>query len=260
MQEQLHQLPPAIGNSVAPTRWTLELMQLHCKLVLAYSLSGIWRLLYQLGIRYKRGRQHVHSPDPDYQTKRDYALWCVEQSLINYPRVLTLYLDEMSYYRQPTIASAWPTKQQRQPLAEIAYHSNNRRRVVAVMDVVMGKVIYEQAYKIGVKQFKAFYATIRQHYPEAEKIYVIQDNWFVHFHPDVLKAAQELDIALVPLPTYAPWLNPIEKLWRKLRQEILHLHRLSDDWIGLQQRVSAFLNSFALGSLDLLHYVGLLPY
>jgi hypothetical protein len=26
------------------------------------------------------------------------------------------------------------------------------------------------------------------------------------------------------LPTYAPWLNPIEKLWRWLRQDVLKMH------------------------------------
>ena len=60
------------------------------------------------------------------------------------------------------------------------------------------------------------------------------------------------------LPTYAPWLNPIEKLWRWLRQDVLHLHRLADDWKALRQRVRAFLDQFAQGSQRLLEYVGLL--
>jgi transposase len=68
----------------------------------------------------------------------------------------------------------------------------------------------------------------------------------------------ELPIQLVFLPTYASWLNPIEKLWRWLRQEVLHLHRLSDDWPALKQAVWDFVAQFALGSLDLLRYVGLL--
>ena len=32
------------------------------------------------------------------------------------------------------------------------------------------------------------------------------------------------------LPTDSPWLNPIEKLWRWLPQDVLTLHRLADDW------------------------------
>jgi hypothetical protein len=61
------------------------------------------------------------------------------------------------------------------------------------------------------------------------------------------------------LPTYASWCNPIEKLWRWLEQDILHLHRLSDDWAALKQAVACFLDGFADQSLELLRYVGLLP-
>jgi transposase len=75
----------------------------------------------------------------------------------------------------------------------------------------------------------------------------------------VQQAAKAHRIQMVALPTYAPWLNPIEKLWRKLKQDVLHLHRLSDDWEVLQQRVTTFLEHFAAGSLALLRYVGLLP-
>jgi putative transposase len=47
---------------------------------------------------------------------------------------------------------------------------------------------------------------------------VIQDNWNIHTHPEVLTAlARYPRIKPVWLPTYAPWLNPIEKLWRWVR-------------------------------------------
>jgi len=60
------------------------------------------------------------------------------------------------------------------------------------------------------------------------------------------------------LPTYAPWLNPIEKLWRWLRQDVLKLHRLAGDRASLRGRVNQFLGQFATGSHALLHYPGAL--
>jgi hypothetical protein len=59
------------------------------------------------------------------------------------------------------------------------------------------------------------------------------------------------------LPTYAPWLNRIEKLWRYLRQEVLHLHQ-EEDFGSLHAHVNTFLDQFAGGSQHLLWYVGLL--
>lgn len=128
------------------------------------------------------------------------------------------------------------------------------------------------------------YRDVAEAYDEAERIYLVQDNWPVPFHPGVIEHLEPqpwpfafrthpdgpapseverledpLPIQLVPLPSYAPWLNPIEKLWRWLRQEIVHLHRLSDAWEALKQRVRGFLDQFAGGSQELLRYVGLLP-
>ncbi|MGQ9628589.1 MAG: transposase [Anaerolineae bacterium] len=68
-----------------------------------------------------------------------------------------------------------------------------------------------------------------------------------------------LSIRLLCLPTYASWLNPIEKFWRWLKQDVLHLHRLGEDWQALRQRVAEFLDQFRSGSLYLLKYVSLLP-
>ena len=66
-----------------------------------------------------------------------------------------------------------------------------------------------------------------------------------------------LPIRLVPLPTYAPWNNPIEKLWRLLKQDVLHLHRYEDEWTGLKQRVHQELEKYVQPTTDLLRYVGL---
>jgi hypothetical protein len=54
-----------------------------------------------------------------------------------------------------------------------------------------------------------------------------------------------------------PWLNPIEKLWRWVRQDVLKMHRGVEDWPRVKQLVRAFLDQFAHGSPALLRYVGL---
>ncbi|MBZ0285495.1 MAG: transposase [Anaerolineae bacterium] len=74
-----------------------------------------------------------------------------------------------------------------------------------------------------------------------------------------IHAFHQTRLELLFLPTYTPWTNPIEKLWRWLYQDVLHLHSWADDWTGLQAAVSAWLSQFQHGSLDLLRYVGLYP-
>ena len=137
---------------------------------------------------------------------------------------------------------------------------NTRGRLITALDVCTGRVLYRQRAHIDLVQLTGFMGDIRAAYPDAHTIYVVQDNWHnVHFHPDQIAVAQRLGIQLVSLPVYAPWLNPVEKLGRKLRQDIIHLHRLSDEWDALKERVCRFLDQFANGSFLLLRYVGLLP-
>src|SRR5262249_61938170 len=114
------------------------------------------------------------------------------------------------------------------------------------------------SYSGGRAKVIQFYQHLVAAYPEAEQLYVIQDNWSIHTHPDVRAALERLpQVKPVWLPTYAPWLNPIEKVWRWLRQDVLKLHRQADDWGAVQARGHGFLDQFALGSQRLFEDVGL---
>lgn len=199
-----------------------------------------------------------------------------------------LYQDELTYYRQPTLACAYEQAGKASPKAERSLRSNTATRVIGTLDTHTGKVIAQSGSKVGVKELVAFYQHVCAAYPHAHPIWMVQDTWPVHFHPDVLVALEpqqspfprpkdwpdqpspsalkrwgklKLPIQLVLLPTSASWCNPIEKLWRKLKQEVLPLHRLADNLTALCTLVMEFFLRFAAGSSDLLCYVGLhIPY
>jgi hypothetical protein len=111
---------------------------------------------------------------------------------------------------------------------------------------------------LDVDSLRRFLRKVRAAYPR-ERLALIRDNWPAHQHPDALERAAALEIALLWLPTYVPWLNPSEKLWRWLRQDALHQHRLADAWPALKAQFAAFLDRFAADSPPLLRYVGLAP-
>ena len=165
---------------------------------------------------------------------------------------MLLYLDELTYYRRPSVAQGLRPARQ-------GWGSNTRRRVAAVLDARTGQVIARQTARRGRHELIALYRQIQTTYSQAERIFIVQENWPVHCHADIQLALQNTCLELLFLPTYAPWTNPIEKLWRWLYQEVLHLHSWADDWLGLQTVVSNGLSQFAPGSLDLLRYVGLYP-
>ena len=266
------------------SRWTLEALQKSCSWLHLRSRSGLCRLLKRLRVVRKRGRHYVHSPDRDYVAKVAYLKRFLQRALDDPEHYVFLYSDQMSYERQPTLAEDYTAQGDEQPLARRSYRSNTKERVGGSLEVVQGQLFWEQNSHYGVKELQAHFRTIHAAFPHAIEIYIVVDNWPVHFHPALLallapqqwpwsfnaapnwpafreedRVADPLPIQLLPLPTYASWLNPIEKLWRWLKQKHLHLHRHSDDWEGLKRRVADFLNQFEHGSPALLRYVGLLP-
>lgn len=265
------------------TRWTLAGLGQVVPWLMGRHRSGIWRLLRRLGLRYKRGREHIHSPDPAYVAKQQAVTDALTAA---HERRVLLFLDEFTGYRQPTVARAWATRGRDAPRAERSHRANTTTRLVATLDARSGRVLARRRSHITIATLVGFLQEVRAAYPEAEQITLVLDNWPVHFHPDVLVALEpqtspwpwprpanwptqpsaaaqhqwgrlQLPIQLLPLPTYASWLNPIEKLWRWLKAEVLHLHPWADNLEQLRAGIDRFLARFAQGSDDLLRYVGL---
>jgi hypothetical protein len=209
------------------------------------------------------GREAVvqqYSPDPHYEKKVRRVKRYLRQAARDPPHVGLVFRDERGYRVWPAAAADWcEAAPAEPPLADRQKASPGLWRIAGALNALTGQVTYLDGYVVGREKGIALYRRLVQTYPQAEKIYVVQDNWSIHTHPDVLEAIQAYpQIKPVWLPTYAPWLNPIEKLWRWLRQDILKLHRLASDAKGLRRRVNGFLDQFAPGSRALLGYVGLL--
>jgi hypothetical protein len=256
--EIIHQPPQSQGLS--SNRWTLAGLRQVCKPLKNYTLSGIFYVLKRLGLHHKQGQSHYTSPDPDYQLKVKQIQACLQQARQSPEKQVLLYADELTYYRQPSNAKVWYEKgSKNKPRAEWSYCSNSKSRVIGSLDSCSGKVLAWQGYKAGIRAWVSFMGSIRQSYGEDLEIYLVWDNWPTHSKPPVLEAAKANRITLLYLPSYAPWLNPIEKLWKWLKQSVIHMHRLSEEWEQLKQQVMDFFSHFATGSTELLHYVGLLP-
>ncbi|MDQ3513938.1 MAG: IS630 family transposase [Chloroflexota bacterium] len=253
------QPPPAGTSDPPPSRWTLSTIRAAVPALAGYSLSGVWRVLRRSGITPRRGREQAFSPDPDSAEK----VADVEAVLAGAPdQIEALFVDEMGYARWPEPGRIWgPEAPAPAPRTDRAGAPPRLWRLVGALNAVTGRVAWADGYTVGRRQLIAFYRRVAAACPDAESIDVIQDNWSIHRHADVLAAMEamtEFDrIIPIWLPAYAPWLNPIEKLWRKLRQEVLRQHRLAGDWAALQARVHAFFAQFRHASPVLLDYVGL---
>jgi transposase len=255
LRELLRQAPSLVG--LTRTRWRLADLRQALPALATYSLPGLSQLLTRLGVRRRRGRLAVHSPDPAYRTKLRWIERARSLAVTHPERVRLLYVDETHVQRQPSLAPLYASRGE-EPIARLVTEPDYRQRYAGALDLVSGQVTWLSGHSIGVDRLKGVLRKVRARYPD-EQLFVVWDNWPVHLHPAVLEVASLLQIELLWLPTYAPWTNPIEKLWRWLRQEVVHQHRLADQWPTLKAQVAAFLDRFAQGSRELLRYVGLLP-
>lgn len=267
------------------SRWRLIDLLALCPWLRLTTPQSLSRLLARLGISYQRARDDIHSPDPDYDAKRAVVAAMREAAIADPARLVLLYLDEVTIGRQPTLAPAWEAVGPRQPLARRSERADTPTRVGGALDATNGR-LHDRLGKVTIPALVGFFADLVAASPPGTRFAVVVDNWPVHFHPDLLVALEPqlspfprylpanwptapspaavgrwgelaLPIQLLPLPTYASWLNPIEKVWRKLRQELGHLHPFADDLPRLRAELDRWLAAHGPPSSDLLRYVGL---
>lgn len=257
LSETLHQPPANFG--LPRSRWWLDGIRQAVPWLARVSLPGVWQLLERFDLVYKRGRRYVHSPDPAYAYKVALIQAASRQMQLDPQRYVLLYQDELTYYRCPSVAQQYDQRGSHGPRVAQGTGYNSSRRIAGCLDAATGRLICWQRSAFDHQTFLRYLLAIAQRYEQAEQIRVVLDNWPVHSQLDVLARLQSSKLRLIFLPTYAPWLNPIEKVWRKLKQEVLHGHHYSSRWQDLQERVEHWLLQYDRPSPDLLHYVGLLP-
>jgi transposase len=257
--EEARQEMAATDTSPTPSRWTLRTIRATFGTSRGMTLGGVWRALERCRAGPRSGAVQQYSPDPD-DNKNRYNLYKRMSEAAAAPgRVVLVFLDEMGYARWPEPACDWTGGAPgAPPLADRARGPNRLGRIIGALNALTGRVDFLEDYIVGRAKVIEFHERLSLAYPDAERLLVVQDNWSIHRHGDVTAALEGWPrIEPVWLPTYAPWLNPIEKLWRWLRQDVLKLHRLAGDWASLRGRVNQSLGQFATGSHALLHYVGL---
>lgn len=256
VEQLLHDSPRQYG--IERSRWRLKDIRQVVPWLQQCTLPGVCQILQRLKIRLKQATGYVSSPDPERRLKRRRMAQAFSAAVHHPQDYVVLFQDELTYYSQQNECLKYGAVGQRSPYVAHGVAENKMTRIGAVIDGLTGQVIYIQADKFGKLAMAQLYQMIRDRYPQ-RKIFVVQDNCPFHYSDNVLTTAEELGIIPVYLPTYASWLNPIEKMWRWLKADILRGHEFAHDPQQLRQVVANFLDQFAHGSTALLRYVGLLP-
>lgn len=179
------------------------------------SLSSLKRLAKKARLRWKRVRKSLKSlrdPDAFAQAKRELE---VLQQQEDHGQIALDYFDESGFALDPTIPYAW---QEPKRVIELPARKYGRINVLGFMNRQndLHPFLFDGSVHTGVviACFDAFCQTLTQ------KTVVVIDNASIHTSEefeDRLPYWKKKGLIIKYLPPYAPELNLIEILWRRIK-------------------------------------------
>jgi transposase len=204
------------------TEWSLKKLQLFLMeegVVEEISHETIRRILLEEGISYQRLKTWKGSPDPDYERKKNRVLRVRRLAKKGVPVVA---LDEFG----PLSLRPWPGQgwfPRRRPRRRRATFRRDRgvRYFMGGYDLTRDELFGVAVERKDRYAFVELLRRTRARWPARERIYAICDNLSTHETEEVVAFCRTNRITLVPTPTYASWLNPIEPHFLPLRRFVI---------------------------------------
>lgn len=145
-------------------------------------------------------------------------------------------------------AYGWIKKGERK---EIPTNSGRQRlNLSGAIDIITKKVVVHQDVTLNAHSTITFFRKIEKAYPEAKTIHVFCDNARYIKNKEVIEYISSSKIKLYFLPPYSPNLNPIERLWKLMNEEILY-NKYYENFTSFKEVVLDFLGSLADPPIEL---------
>ncbi len=230
LNEVMQQTPRAVCPGQAEfdrSLWTLDLLVRYLREAVGVEVSvdTVRRYLRELGWTTRAPKLTLRSPDPEYSAKME-AIGKLREEAENggHCAPVVLYYDEAQLSNEPTLRRCYRPRGPHCPLP------NNLPRQVRYLH---GAVSYPD----GVCHFRVlpgmtatccidFLRSLLRHFPRRE-IRVILDSAPGHHNHAMTKFLKRNPrLELQYQPTYAPWTNPVERVWQEMRRAVTHCHAL----------------------------------
>jgi transposase len=198
------------GQGVPLTRWSLPRLSVYLadEGIVEVSARHLGALLAEAGLSFQRTRTWKASPDPDYEAKAARILALCEQPPKDGPVVSFDQMGPVSL--KPTAGAGWAPKGRPERQRADYHRRAGTRYVFGALDVHADRLRTRLRPRRRGRDVLAFMRQIRCCYPARLRIYWIQDNLSANWTPDIRVFAAANKIELVPTPTYASYLNPVE--------------------------------------------------
>lgn len=181
-----------------------------------YTVSGMTKWLHHHRYRYKQPKAvpaKANLAQQEAFIERYLAL--MDETPANEPIV---FIDAAHPTMATKVVRGWIKKGRDKPIAQTA--SRTRVNVMGAIELTSMKVVTCCPDQVNAQTTVSFFDQLRAAYPDAPKIHLILDQSGYHRSHLVKDSALEKNIELHYLPPYSPNLNPIERLWKIMNEEV----------------------------------------
>jgi transposase len=199
------------SQGVPLTRWSLPRLADHLTEagIVQISAAHLHRVLAQAGLSFQRTRTWKASPDPDYESKTARILELKAVPPVDGGHVVAF--DQMGPISlRPTTGAGWAPRKRPERQRATYHKRHGTRYVFGAYDLHNDRLRVRLRQRRRGRDNLAFMAQVRGAIPARRRIYWIQDGLSANWTPDIRNFAAANNIELVPTPTYASYLNPVE--------------------------------------------------
>jgi len=234
-----------IQSAETVQRYILEQFQV------PYTISGIQALLHRLEFVYKQTTQYPSKMNPENQAwfKKMYEL--AEQNLDK--GSVTLFLDAVHPRHNTHSTRVWVKKGQNKFIP--ANTGRKHLNINGAYNPYEPEVVIHEDETVNAETTLKLFQKILARYPDKETIYAIRDNAPYYRSKLVREFLRDSPIKLIPLPTYSPNLNLIERLWKLMRKKVINLC-FYPTFAEFKEAVLGFFENFDDHKQEAMQFVG----
>jgi transposase len=111
-----------------------------------------------------------------------------------------------------------------------ANSGRSRINLSGIVDVIDHKVLVQEDEMLNAEATISFFEKIERAYPKKNKIHIFCDNARYYRNKAVTEYLKTSKIQLHFLPPYSPNLNPIERLWKWMKERVIYNTYYASEW------------------------------
>lgn len=130
------------------------------------------------------------------------------------------FVDSSHPQHQTRLAYGWIEKGIRK--AEKMTACQKRVNLIGAINLAQHDIEYQKVDWVNTESIIAFLRQLTEANPKAKNIHIIWDNAGYHRSQEVVAFAEKNNIKFHYLPPYSPNLNPIERLWKVMHEQVTY--------------------------------------